>query len=101
MYALIIRIGFGGYLYYNYHKEPPKPILIIKGPFIWFLALGYGFRLGASGLACSSGYRESRVTHVLGSLDVGKLLKRSDYGYRASLKRVYTQLAWFFLPRHL
>ena len=22
--ALIIRIGFGGILYYNYHKEPPK-----------------------------------------------------------------------------
>ena len=23
--ALIIRIGFGGMLYYNYNKEPPKP----------------------------------------------------------------------------
>ena len=23
--ALIIRIGFGGLLYYNYNKGPPKP----------------------------------------------------------------------------
>ena len=23
--ALIIRIGFGGIIYYNYNKEPPKP----------------------------------------------------------------------------
>ena len=25
--ALIIRIGFGGPLYYSYNKEPPKPVL--------------------------------------------------------------------------
>ena len=27
--ALIIRIGFGGIIYYNYDKEPPKIVLVI------------------------------------------------------------------------
>ena len=30
--AVIIRAGFGGILYYNYRKEPPRPIPIIKAP---------------------------------------------------------------------
>ena len=31
--ALIIRIGFGGILYYTYNnKKPPNPILIIQAP---------------------------------------------------------------------
>ena len=31
--ALIIRIGFGGPLYYMYHKEPPKIVVVIlKAP---------------------------------------------------------------------
>ena len=27
--ALIIRIGFGGPLYFNYTKEPPKIVLVL------------------------------------------------------------------------
>ena len=30
--ALLIRIGFEGILHYNYNKEPPNPVLIIKAP---------------------------------------------------------------------
>ena len=30
--VLIIRIGFGGILYYNYNKEHQNPILTIKAP---------------------------------------------------------------------
>ena len=32
--ALITRIGFQGFLYYSYHKEPQNPILIIKAPIL-------------------------------------------------------------------
>ena len=31
--ALIIRVGFGGILYYNYNKEPPKPYSNYYGPY--------------------------------------------------------------------
>ena len=44
--ALIIRIGFGGILYYNHNKEPQNPRLIIKA-----LTLGrraWGLRLPAT-----------------------------------------------------
>ena len=34
MGTVIIKIGFGGLLYYSYKKEPPKPILIIKAPIL-------------------------------------------------------------------
>ena len=30
--ALIIRIGFGGPLYYKYNKEPPKIVLVYSTP---------------------------------------------------------------------
>ena len=32
--ALIIRIGFGGRLYYNYNKEPPKILLVLMAPIL-------------------------------------------------------------------
>ena len=53
--ALIIRVGFGGILYYNYNKEPPKPYSNYEGPYsrvsgsglvgsgFWALGLGPGF----------------------------------------------------------
>ena len=30
--ALIIRIGFGGTIYYKYNKEPPKRLITMKAP---------------------------------------------------------------------
>ena len=40
--ALIIRIGFGGIVYYNYNKEPPKPYSTDQGSYmiecLFFLA---------------------------------------------------------------
>ena len=43
--ALTIRIGFWGILYYNYNKQSPNPILIIKAPTL-VLGVLEGFQSG-------------------------------------------------------
>ena len=39
----MIRIGFGGPLYYNYNKEPPKIVLVITRPYIRVFRFVWGF----------------------------------------------------------
>ena len=53
--ALILRIGLGGPLYYNYNKEPPK-IVIIASPILDMETLCEpSFKIhGNAGFCCNS-----------------------------------------------
>ena len=66
--ALIIRIGFGGPLYYKYNKELPKTVsVIIKAPMVHSTPAlpSYGFATGSLKLPSSMAAASWEIREIL------------------------------------